>query len=69
MKSNRIKNERLWINCTAQKVRLLGGTDSLICDSPTPAVKDHRTDEQIGNVQSVLDGEIDALVQAYLKGM
>ena len=34
---------------------------------PYTMVKDHRTDEQIGNVQSVLDGEIDALVQAYLK--
>ena len=68
MKSNRIKNERLWINCTAQKVRLLGGSQirSYVMQ-PYTMVKDHRTDEQIGNVQSVLDGEIDALVQAYLK--
>lgn len=34
---------------------------------PYTMVKDHRTDEQVGNVQSVLDGEIDTLVQAYLK--
>jgi peptide chain release factor 2 len=34
---------------------------------PYTMVKDHRTDTQIGNVQSVLDGSIDPFVEAYLK--
>ena len=34
---------------------------------PYTMVKDHRTDEQTGNVQSVLDGKIDPFIEAYLK--
>jgi peptide chain release factor 2 len=34
---------------------------------PYTSVKDHRTDIETGNVQSVLDGDIDVFVQAYLK--
>lgn len=34
---------------------------------PYTMVKDHRTDEQSGNVQSVLDGNLDAFAEAYLK--
>ncbi len=34
---------------------------------PYQMVKDHRTDLQIGNVDGVLDGDLDALVAAYLK--
>ena len=34
---------------------------------PYTMVKDHRTDEQVGNVQAVLDGNIDPFVEAYLK--
>jgi peptide chain release factor 2 len=30
-------------------------------------VKDHRTDEQVGNVQGVLDGCLDPFIEAYLK--
>jgi peptide chain release factor 2 len=29
-------------------------------------VKDLRTDTEIGNVQGVLDGDLDALIEAYL---
>jgi peptide chain release factor 2 len=29
-------------------------------------VKDHRTDVEIGNVQGVLDGDLDGLVRAEL---
>ena len=34
---------------------------------PYTLVKDHRTNEEVGNVQSVLDGNIDPFVNAYLK--
>lgn len=34
---------------------------------PYSLVKDHRTNVEIGNVQAVMDGEIDAFIDAYLK--
>lgn len=34
---------------------------------PYTLVKDHRTNEEIGNVSSVLDGNIDPFINAYLK--
>ncbi len=34
---------------------------------PYTMVKDHRTDEQIGNVQGVLDGNLDPFIEAFLK--
>ncbi|MGI6596306.1 MAG: peptide chain release factor 2 [bacterium] len=34
---------------------------------PYTMVKDHRTGEQAGNVQAVMDGDIDAFIAAYLK--
>lgn len=34
---------------------------------PYTMVKDHRTDEQVGNVQGVLDGALDPFIEAYLK--
>ena len=30
-------------------------------------VKDHRTNQESGNVQSVLDGNLDPFINAYLK--
>ncbi|HXG76615.1 MAG TPA: peptide chain release factor 2 [Gaiellaceae bacterium] len=33
---------------------------------PYQLVKDHRTDYEVGNAQSVLDGELDGFVHAYL---
>lgn len=34
---------------------------------PYTLVKDHRTDTEVGNVQSVMDGEIDPFIEAYLR--
>ncbi|MGQ0515962.1 hypothetical protein ACT453_32175, partial [Bacillus sp. D-CC] len=33
----------------------------------TPLVKDHRTNTEVGNVQAVMDGEIDPFIDAYLR--
>ena len=33
---------------------------------PYTMVKDHRTNYEMGNVQAVLDGQLDAFVRAYL---
>ncbi len=35
---------------------------------PYSMVKDHRTGEQTGNVSAVMDGELDAFIDAYLRG-
>ena len=34
---------------------------------PYKMVKDHRTNLEIGNVDAVMDGEIDAFIESYLK--
>lgn len=34
---------------------------------PYSLVKDHRTGEEVGNVQAVMDGSIDVFISAYLK--
>ncbi|WP_400162337.1 peptide chain release factor 2 [Brevibacillus sp. TJ4] len=34
---------------------------------PYSLVKDHRTNHEVGNVQAVMDGEIDAFIDAYLR--
>lgn len=36
---------------------------------PYKMVKDHRTNEETGNVNAVLDGEIDLFINAYLKSI
>lgn len=33
---------------------------------PYQMVKDHRTNQETGNIQAVLDGDLDAFIQAYL---
>lgn len=35
---------------------------------PYSMVKDHRTGEETGNVSAVMDGDLDAFINAYLKG-
>ena len=34
---------------------------------PYQMVKDHRTDFQVGNVEAVLDGELDGFIESYLR--
>lgn len=34
---------------------------------PYQMVKDHRTNHEVGNIQSVMDGELDDFIEAYLK--
>ena len=34
---------------------------------PYTMVKDHRTNHQTGNVQAVLDGDINAFIESYLR--
>jgi peptide chain release factor 2 len=34
---------------------------------PYNLVKDHRTGHEVGNVQRVMDGEIDDFIEAFLK--
>jgi peptide chain release factor 2 len=34
---------------------------------PYQMVKDHRTGHEVGNIQAVLDGEIDGFIEAYLR--
>jgi peptide chain release factor 2 len=34
---------------------------------PYSMVKDHRTNEETGNIQAVMDGELDAFINAYLR--
>lgn len=34
---------------------------------PYTMVKDHRTNFEVGNVEAVMDGEIDGFIEAYLK--
>jgi len=36
---------------------------------PYSLVKDHRTNVEVGNVQAVMDGELDEFINAYLKSI
>jgi peptide chain release factor 2 len=35
---------------------------------PYRMAKDHRTEHEVGNVDAVLDGDLDGFIQAYLMG-
>ncbi len=45
----------------------VGKPDSVLCPSSLPDGQDHRTDYETGNVQAVLDGDLDALMEAFLR--
>ena len=36
---------------------------------PYKMVKDHRTGFEVGNVDSVMDGDLDGFIEAYLKNL
>ena len=36
---------------------------------PYTMVKDHRTGYEVGDVQAVMDGDLDGFIQAFLSGM
>jgi len=36
---------------------------------PYKMIKDHRTDYEVGNVQPVMDGDLDGFIKAYLMSM
>ena len=40
--------------------------DPFLCFSSLQMIKDHRTDFETGNVQPVMDGELDGFIKAYL---
>ena len=44
----------------------MGKPDPLLCYAAIYNVKDHRTNEEISNVQGVMDGNIDPFINAYL---
>lgn len=45
----------------------MGKSDPFLCYAAIYHGKDHRTNEETGNVDAVLDGGIDIFINAYLK--
>ena len=50
-----------------QKEINMGQSDPQLCIMPYTMVKDHRTSYETGNIQAVMDGDIDGFINAYLK--
>ena len=44
-----------------------GVAKSVLTYSTRILLKDHRTNTEVGNVQAVMDGEIDPFIDAYLR--
>ena len=44
----------------------MGQPDTFLCIPAVYAVKDHRTGEENGNIQAVMDGDIENFINAYL---
>lgn len=45
----------------------MGITNPFLCFHPYSMIKDHRTNYETGNVQGVMDGDLDPFIDAYLK--
>lgn len=44
----------------------MGQPDTLLRIQPYTLVKDHRTGVEVGNIQSVIDGDLDVFINAFL---
>ena len=55
------------MNKDSLKQLVLGLTAFFISRKEYKLIKDHRTNMEIGNVESVMDGGIDPFINAYLK--
>jgi peptide chain release factor 2 len=44
----------------------VGQSDRSYVFHPYKMIKDHRTDYETGNIQPVMDGELDGFIKAYL---
>lgn len=60
------ENERLAFYGEKKKIEWGSQIRSYVMH-PYSMVKDHRTDWETSNVQAVMDGDLDALIEAYLK--
>jgi peptide chain release factor 2 len=52
-------------NASKKKIEL-GSQNSSYVFHPYKMIKDHRTEYEVGNVQPVMDGDLDGFIKAYL---
>ena len=52
-------------NASKKKIEW-GIPDPIYVFHPYKMIKDHRTDYEVGNIQPVMDGELDGFIKAYL---
>lgn len=62
----RKRQEKLNVNNAAKKKIEWGSQIRSYVFHPYKMIKDHRTDYEVGNVQPVMDGELDGFIKAYL---
>jgi len=53
------------VNSNKKKIELGSQIRSYVFH-PYKMIKDHRTDYEVGNIQPVMDGELDGFIKAYL---
>ncbi len=61
----KLNEERDKINATKKKIEWGSQIRSYVFH-PYKMIKDHRTDFEVGNIQPVMDGELDGFIKAYL---